>query len=299
MGFTNYLELYRSPYISKPFVASPKKNGIYKLFRALQICLHLQTICGIAYKEWDLQIIQSYIDLPTSPNHLWYRLQRRGFTNYLELYRSAYISKRFWDRLQRRGFINYLELYRSAYITIRIQHRLQRRSLSRIQSFIDLPTSPNHFWYRLTRRGFKNYLELCRSAYITIKFQHRLHRRSSSRIQSLIDLPPSSNHFWYRLQRRGFINYLELYRSAYITIRLQHRLQRRSLSRIQRFTDLPTSPNVFLELIAYKEGLQRFINYLELYRSAYITIGLQHRLQRSSLSRIQRFRDLPTSPNNF
>ena len=203
---THLAAFYRSAYISKPFVASPTKKGIYKLFRALQICLHHHTTLASPIKK--------------------------EFITHLERYRSAYISKRFWYRLQRRGFINYLELYRSAYITIRLQHRLQRRSLSRIQSLQDLPTSPNHFWYRLQRRGFINYLELYRSAYITIGLQHRLQGSNLSRIQRFRDLPISPNHFWYRLQRRGFINYLELHRSAYITIRIQHRLQRRSLSRI-------------------------------------------------------------------
>ena len=39
--------------------------------------------------------------------------------------RSAYTTKRRWYRLQRRGFINYLELYRSAYTTKRLGYRLQ------------------------------------------------------------------------------------------------------------------------------------------------------------------------------
>ena len=98
---------------------------------------------------------------------LWYRLQRRGFINYLELYRSAYhqktrvsptnnggykqeidrsayTTKRLWYRLQRRGFINYLELYRSAYTTKRLSFRLQTMVVIN-KSLIDLHTPLKDF----------------------------------------------------------------------------------------------------------------------------------------------------------
>ena len=39
--------------------------------------------------------------------------------------RSAYTTKKLWYRLQRREFINYLELYRSAYPNKRLSFRLQ------------------------------------------------------------------------------------------------------------------------------------------------------------------------------
>ena len=39
--------------------------------------------------------------------------------------KSAYTTKRLWNLLQRRGFINYLELYRSAYTTKKFWFRLQ------------------------------------------------------------------------------------------------------------------------------------------------------------------------------
>ena len=93
-------------------------------------------------------IKKSLVDLHTPLKDFGNRLQRRGFINYLELYRSAYhqktlvsptnnggykqeldrsayTTKRLWYRIQRRGFINYLELYRSAYTTKRLWFRLQ------------------------------------------------------------------------------------------------------------------------------------------------------------------------------
>ena len=124
----NYLELYRSAYITIRLQQSPTKKevhafralyicpaspnhfcyrlqgrGVIKLFRALQIYLHLQNVFSIAYKEGD-------------------------FINYLEHYRSCLRLQKFLVSPTKEGvFINYLELYRSAYITLRLQHRLQRR----------------------------------------------------------------------------------------------------------------------------------------------------------------------------
>ena len=295
--------------------------------------------------------------------------------NYLELYRSACISKRFSYRLQRRGFINYFELYRSAYITMRLQHRLQTRSLSRIQSVIDLPTfsiSPTKKgFYKLfralqiclhhhktlashTKKEFITPLEIYRPDYISNPFLvsptkkgiYKLFRalQICLHLQTFLVSPRKKGFYklfrvlqiclhlqtflvspakkgFYKLFRalqiclhhhktlashtkKEFITPLELYRSAYISkpfllsptkkgiyklfralqICLHHHktlasLQRRSLSRLQSYIDLPTSSNHFWH------RLQRrgFINYLELYRSAYITIRLQHRLQRTSL----------------
>ena len=138
----------------------PTKKGVYKLFRALWICLHHQKTLvsptnNGGYKE--------KIDRPAyTTKRLWYRLKRRGFINYLELYRSAYHQKtrvsptnngsykqeldrsayttrRLWYCLQRRGFINYLELYRSAYTTKRLGYRLQTMVVIN-KSLIDLHT---------------------------------------------------------------------------------------------------------------------------------------------------------------
>ena len=98
---------------------------------------------------------------------LWYSLQRGGFINYLELYRSAYhqktrvsptnnggykqeidrsayTTKRLWYRLKRRGFINYLELYRSAYTTKRHWFRLQTMMVIK-KSLVDLHTQLKDF----------------------------------------------------------------------------------------------------------------------------------------------------------
>ena len=86
--------------------------------------------------------------------------------------RPAYTTKRLWNRLQRRGFINYLELYRSAY------HQKTRVSPTNNGGYkqeLDRPAyTTKRLWYRIQRRGFINYLELYRSAYITKRLSFRL-----------------------------------------------------------------------------------------------------------------------------
>ena len=86
--------------------------------------------------------------------------------------RSAYTTKRLWNRLQRRGFINYLELYRSAY------HQKTRVSPTNNGGYkqeLDRSAyTTKRLWYRLQRRGFINYLELYRSAYTTKRLWFRL-----------------------------------------------------------------------------------------------------------------------------
>ena len=165
--------------------------------------------------------------------------------------RSAYTIKRRWYRLQRRGFINYLELYRSAYTTKRlslqtmvvINKTFGEGGFINYLELIDLPTNfrfayggykqepgrsaytTKRLWNRLQRRGFINYLELYRSAY------HQKTRVSPTNNggykQELDRSAYTTKRLWFRLQRRGFINYLELYRSAYTTKR---RLQTMVLS---------------------------------------------------------------------
>ena len=58
--------------------------------------------------------------------------------------RSAYTIKRRWYRLQRRGFINYLELYISAYTTKRLGYRLQTMVVIN-KSLVDLHTPLKDF----------------------------------------------------------------------------------------------------------------------------------------------------------
>ena len=62
--------------------------------------------------------------------------------NYLELYRSAYTTKKLWYRLQWSGYT--LELI-DVYITKRLSYRLQRRRFMNYLEFIDLPTPPKAF----------------------------------------------------------------------------------------------------------------------------------------------------------
>ena len=120
---------------------SPKKKGVYKEKPGRYTAYTTKRLCN--------------------------RLQRRGFINYLELYRSAYhqktrvsptnnggykqeldrsayTTKRLWYRLQRRGFINYLELYRSAYTTKRLWFRLQTMVVIN-KSLVDLHTPLKYF----------------------------------------------------------------------------------------------------------------------------------------------------------
>ena len=100
---------------------SPKKKGVYKLFRDLKICLHLQ---------------KTFV---SRTNNVGYK-QVPG--------RSAYTIKRRWYRLQRRGFINYLERHRSAYTTKRLSFRLQTMVVIN-KSLVDLPTPPIDLRFRL------------------------------------------------------------------------------------------------------------------------------------------------------
>ena len=81
--------------------------------------------------------------MPTSPK-TWV-----SPTNYVgykqELDRSAYTTKRLWYRLQRRGFINYLELYRSAYYHQKtLRFRLQTMVVIN-KSLVDLHTPLKDF----------------------------------------------------------------------------------------------------------------------------------------------------------
>ena len=134
-----------------------------------------------------LKIISTLDRLHTPLKDFGIDYKRRGFINYLELYRSAYhqktrispinnggykqeldrsayTTKRLWFRLQRRGFINYLELYRSAYTTKKIWFRLQTMVVIN-KSLVDLHTPLKDFGIAYKEGGFINYLELYRSAY--------------------------------------------------------------------------------------------------------------------------------------
>ena len=155
-------------------------------------------------------------------------LKRNEIGRHLQLYSFAHITNHLWYRLQRRGFMNYLELYRSAYITyICLYHQKSWVSLTKKRVgrhlqlwFVYITVSRR---YRLKRREFMNYLEHYRSAYITyICLYHQqswvsLTKKRVGRNLQLHWLVYITVSPWYRLQRRGFINYLELYKSAYIS----------------------------------------------------------------------------------
>ena len=123
----NYLELYRSAYIT-------------------YICLYHQKSWVSLTKKRVGRHLQLYwfVYITVSP---WYRLQRRGFMNYLELYRSAYITyiclyhQKSWVSLTKKRVGRHLQLYWLVYITVSPWYRLQRRGFINYL-FINLPISP-------------------------------------------------------------------------------------------------------------------------------------------------------------
>ena len=114
-GFINYIERYKYAYITKSLGYRKQRSGldaIYSFIDSSTSPYHL----GIAYKEGDLKTIKSFINLLISPKVLGITNKEAGWTPFTALLiclhqRITLVS------LQRGGFINYLELYKSAYIT--------------------------------------------------------------------------------------------------------------------------------------------------------------------------------------
>ena len=160
---------------------------------------------------------------------------------YIRADRYVYITKRLPYRLQRRRFMNYLELYRSAYTTKRLGYRLLTIVVIN-KSLIDLHTPLND----PTKKGFIKTLEY-RSAYTTKYFGIAYNEGLYTRTDRYVYI---TKRLSYRVQRRRLMNYLVLYRSAYTTKRLWYRLQWSGYT--LELIDMSTSLKGFR--IAYKEG---------------------------------------------